>query len=61
MDAIASLNPEPTIEVVNANWYNPFMNYQIFMVPGILVVLVTMVGSFLAALNIVKEKENKSM
>jgi ABC-2 type transport system permease protein len=27
------------------------------MVPGILVILVTMVGSFLAALNIVKEKE----
>jgi ABC-2 type transport system permease protein len=27
------------------------------MVPGILVILITMVGSFLAALNIVKEKE----
>ena len=27
------------------------------MVPGILVILVTMVGAFLAALNIVKEKE----
>ena len=33
------------------------MNYKDFMVPGILVVLVTMVGSFLAAMNIVKEKE----
>lgn len=33
------------------------MNYQIFMVPGILVILVTMVGAFLSALNIVKEKE----
>ena len=28
-----------------------------FMVPGILVILVTMVGAFLSALNIVKEKE----
>ena len=27
------------------------------MVPGILAILVTMVGSFLAALNIVSEKE----
>ncbi len=27
------------------------------MVPGILVILVTMVGAFLASLNIVKEKE----
>ena len=33
------------------------MNYKYFMVPGILVILVTMVGSFLASLNIVKEKE----
>ena len=50
-------NPEPQIEIFTANWYNPRMNYQVFMVPGILVILVTMVGSFLAALNIVKEKE----
>jgi ABC-2 type transport system permease protein len=33
------------------------MNYKYFMVPGILVILVTMVGSFLTAMNIVKEKE----
>lgn len=51
------LSPEPNIEVVSANWFNPLMNYKWFMVPGILVVLVTMVGSFLASLNIVKEKE----
>ena len=50
-------NPETTIEVTSSNWYNPEMNYKYFMVPGILVLLVTMVGSFLAALNIVKEKE----
>ena len=50
-------NPEPAIEVVSSNWFNPLMNYKYFMVPGILVVLLTMVGSFLATLNIVKEKE----
>jgi len=50
-------NPEPTIEVVSSNWYNPHVNYKLFMVPGILVILLTMVGSNLAALNIVKEKE----
>jgi ABC-2 type transport system permease protein len=50
-------SPETNIEVISSNWYNPFMNYKWFMVPGILVVLVTMVGSFLASLNIVKEKE----
>ncbi|MGX5820642.1 ABC transporter permease [Chitinophaga lutea] len=38
-------------------WFNPDMNYKHFMVPGILVVLVTMIGGFLSGMNIVKEKE----
>ncbi len=50
-------NTETTINVTYSNWFNPLMNYKFFMVPGILVLLVTMVGSFLAAMNIVKEKE----
>ncbi len=50
-------NTETQIEVTSSNWFNPEMNYKFYMVPGILVILVTMVGSFLAALNIVKEKE----
>lgn len=51
------LSPEITIDVCPANWYNPHMNYKYFMVPGILVMLVTIVGSFLTSMNIVKEKE----
>jgi ABC-2 type transport system permease protein len=47
----------PVIEVASLNWYNPSLNYPFFMVPGILVVLVTMVGAYMCALNIVKEKE----
>lgn len=50
-------SPELNIEVVTTNWFNPSMNYKFFMVPGILVVLLTMVGASLSALNIVKEKE----
>jgi len=50
-------SPQPIIQVSAINWFNPLMNYKIFMVPGILVILVTMVGAFLSALNIVKEKE----
>ncbi len=38
-------------------WFNPDMNYKYFMVPGILVVLVTLIGAFLSGMNIVKEKE----
>ncbi len=50
-------NPIPIVEITSVNWFNPLMNYKFFMVPGILVILVTMVGAFLSALNIVKEKE----
>lgn len=50
-------NVEPTIEISTINWFNPQMNYKIFMVPGILVLLLTLVGVNLTALNIVREKE----
>jgi ABC-2 type transport system permease protein len=50
-------NLQPKIEITSINWFNPLMNYRYFMVPGILVILITMVGAFLSALNIVKEKE----
>ncbi|MBK9734169.1 MAG: ABC transporter permease [Saprospiraceae bacterium] len=52
-----TFNPEPIIDITYSNLYNPHSNYQRFMVPGILAVLLTMVGGFLSALNIVKEKE----
>ncbi|MBX9782566.1 MAG: ABC transporter permease [Chitinophagaceae bacterium] len=45
------------IEVTSSNWFNPLMNYKYFMVPGILVILLTMIGANLTAINIVREKE----
>lgn len=45
------------IDLIPVNWYNPNFRYQLFMVPGILAILVTMIGGYVAALNIVKEKE----
>lgn len=48
--------PEP-IRISNAFWYNPDLNYFTYMVPGILVLLVTVIGAFLSAMNIVREKE----
>jgi len=50
-------NTQPSIEVTFSNWYNPNMNYHLFMVPGILVMLLTMIGSSFASNNIVREKE----
>ncbi len=50
-------NQLPMIEVTSSNWFNTFLYYPFFMVPGILVVLVTMVCTYMCSLNIVKEKE----
>ena len=51
------VHPIPMIDVSSREWYNKRKDYQTFMVPGILAVLLTMVGAFLSALNIVREKE----
>lgn len=45
------------IEVRARGWYNPDLDYKAYMVPGILVQLVTVIGTLLTALNIVREKE----
>ena len=47
----------PVIEVERRGWYNPELDYRAYMVPGILVVLVTIIGTLLTAMNIVREKE----
>jgi len=45
------------IEITNRFWYNPSLNYKYYMLPGILVILVTAIGLLLAGLNVVREKE----
>ena len=45
------------VNITSSNWFNPSMNYKTFMVPGILVLLVSMIGMFLTGMNIVREKE----
>lgn len=37
--------------------FNDYLKYPPFMVPGILVLLVTMIGGYMSSLNVVKEKE----
>ncbi len=54
---IPRFSPELHIEVASSNRFNPLQDYKYFMVPGILVLLVTLVGTFLTSSNIVKEKE----
>jgi len=50
-------SPTPTIDVVPSYWYNPTLTYYIYMVPAILVSLITGIAGLSAAFNIVKEKE----
>lgn len=61
LDLEAELRPEvratPALDVYAREWYNPDQNYRAYMIPGILVQLVTVVGTLLTAMNIVREKE----
>jgi len=45
------------LEIVPNFWFNPNYNYRLSLVPGILAFLVTLITGYLAALNIVQEKE----
>jgi ABC-2 type transport system permease protein len=47
----------PGVHVTPRYWFNPEMEYKNLMVPGILALLITMIGMFLSAMNIVREKE----
>jgi ABC-2 type transport system permease protein len=45
------------IEMKPYYWYNDTMSYQRYMVPGILVILMSLIGGMLTSVNIVREKE----
>ncbi|MFL5577809.1 MAG: ABC transporter permease [Gemmatimonadaceae bacterium] len=45
------------VDVRTRGWYNPELDYRHYMVPGILVALVTMIATLITAQNVVREKE----
>lgn len=47
----------PSGGICSTNLFNPHLDYKRYMVPGIMVFLLTIIGGFLSALNIVSEKE----
>ncbi len=53
----APVRGQPVIEIRTRARYNTSLDYQRFMVPGILVQLITLIGTLMTALNIVREKE----
>ncbi len=48
----------PAITISNRLWYNEMLDYKHYMLPGILVILVTAISFLLSGLNMVKEKES---
>ena len=46
-----------SLEIIPQLWYNPMLDYKIYMFSGILVIMVTLIGMMLTALNLVREKE----
>ena len=50
-------NTAAKVNISNIYWYNEQMNYKNLIVPGILVILVTLIGCYVTALNLVREKE----
>jgi ABC-2 type transport system permease protein len=51
----------PLIEVQSRVWYNPELKSVHFIVPGIIAVIMMIVGAILTALSIVKEKERGTL
>jgi len=47
----------PRIDIRERSRFNASLDYRIYMVPGILVALVTLIGTLLAAQNVAREKE----
>lgn len=48
----------PTLSITSQNRFNPYLNYKFFMVPALMVMLLTIICAFLPAVNIVGEKES---
>jgi ABC-2 type transport system permease protein len=48
----------PQVTVTSSNWYNPLLKFPLYMVPAILVTLVTAMVAMQSAFNIVQEKES---
>ncbi len=54
---IPEFAPPAQVKISENYWYNPELDYKWFMAPGILAVLVTVIGMFMSGMNLVREKE----
>ncbi len=54
---IPEFTPPGEIKIADNYWYNTELDYKWYMAPGILSILVTIIGMFMAGMNMVREKE----
>jgi ABC-2 type transport system permease protein len=59
--ALAAQLSTPPIELKTRIWYNPELKSVNFIVPGIIAVIMMIVGAIMTAMSIVKEKERGTM
>lgn len=55
--AISGAQETALIDIRQRSWFNPLEAYKFNIVPAVLVLLLTLIGGFMTALNIVREKE----
>ncbi|WP_372935817.1 ABC transporter permease [Mariniphaga sediminis] len=54
---IPEFTPPTEIKMAESYWYNTELDYKWYMAPGILAILVTIIGMFMSGMNLVREKE----
>lgn len=54
---IPEFSPPMQVNISENYWYNRELDYKWFMAPGILAILVTVIGMFMTGMNLVREKE----
>ena len=56
--AQSRISAAPAVRITPQYKFNPHLNYQVYMVPALMVMLLTIVCGFMPALNIVSEKRS---
>lgn len=54
---LPEFTPPTQIKITESYWYNSELDYKWYMAPGILAILVTIIGMFMSGMNLVREKE----
>ena len=54
---IPEFTPPAEVNIAESYWYNSELEYKWYMAPGILSILVTIIGMFMSGMNLVREKE----